>query len=369
LFKPSFGEQVRIVDVDEAFAEYLNLDHAVHVEERRGLIYAVHRVDRFAGGGLCLLTSVRGTDETLAKYPLMKRRLGPGRIMLEPTATNWEASPQGSGFFRIRLAWARNDGIDAQWWIVVPRDTPPTHFEVSPGRVKVQTGVTPGPFGPFADQFKDENGVIQQMYWDLELDVPRVAQSPSLAEIARRVYRDVARLEPVPVRRLDLGIEKDRFVGRSAAPEEVAADEFAEAVSEHARLWQRRDVDFQLEPREPSEWEQESGRGVGLEYSPLVNDDTLIRLAPQTNVTRLYLRGTKITDAGLEHLRGLTQLHKLDLAETQVTDAGIPTLSAIKSLKTLDVSDTRITEQGIAALRAALPEIRISATHLGVNDR
>ena len=36
----------------------------------------------------------------------------------------------------------------------------------------------------------------------------------------------------------------------------------------------------------------------------------------------------KITDAGLEHLRGLTQLRNLNLSSTQVTDAGVHKLEA-----------------------------------------
>jgi hypothetical protein len=36
---------------------------------------------------------------------------------------------------------------------------------------------------------------------------------------------------------------------------------------------------------------------------------------------------TKITDAGLEHLKGLKQLRELHLIETQVTDAGVKKLN------------------------------------------
>lgn len=37
----------------------------------------------------------------------------------------------------------------------------------------------------------------------------------------------------------------------------------------------------------------------------------------------LYLSNTRVTDAGLEHLRGLMQLRFLDLRGTQVTEAGV----------------------------------------------
>ncbi|NLE37776.1 MAG: hypothetical protein GX621_07105 [Pirellulaceae bacterium] len=40
-------------------------------------------------------------------------------------------------------------------------------------------------------------------------------------------------------------------------------------------------------------------------------------------LSRLCLRGTRITDAGLEHLKGLTRLETLDLRDTPVTDEGV----------------------------------------------
>jgi hypothetical protein len=38
------------------------------------------------------------------------------------------------------------------------------------------------------------------------------------------------------------------------------------------------------------------------------------------------LSGTKVTDAGLVHLRVLTKLQNLNLSNTQVTDAGVAEL-------------------------------------------
>ena len=40
----------------------------------------------------------------------------------------------------------------------------------------------------------------------------------------------------------------------------------------------------------------------------------------------LELKGTKITDTGLEHLKGLKRLQILSLFQTKVTDAGIERL-------------------------------------------
>ena len=41
-----------------------------------------------------------------------------------------------------------------------------------------------------------------------------------------------------------------------------------------------------------------------------------------SQLRRLDLENTKVTDAGLEHLKGLNQLHALSLYGTRVTEAG-----------------------------------------------
>ena len=57
-----------------------------------------------------------------------------------------------------------------------------------------------------------------------------------------------------------------------------------------------------------------------------ISDDDLLRLRPQLeslpNLEALGLRDTQVTDAGLEHLRGLTKLETLFLDNTQVTNCG-----------------------------------------------
>ncbi len=46
------------------------------------------------------------------------------------------------------------------------------------------------------------------------------------------------------------------------------------------------------------------------------------------SLKRLYLDNTEITDAGLEHLEGLTGLDYLILDNTKVTDTGVRKLQA-----------------------------------------
>jgi hypothetical protein len=45
-----------------------------------------------------------------------------------------------------------------------------------------------------------------------------------------------------------------------------------------------------------------------------------------SDFTHLNFGGTKVTDAGLVHLKGMTGLRRLNLSETKVTDAGVAKL-------------------------------------------
>ena len=77
----------------------------------------------------------------------------------------------------------------------------------------------------------------------------------------------------------------------------------------------------------------------------------------------LNLDGTKVTDAGLIHVNGLTGLQYLHLNDTQLTDAGIDQLKGLTGLKMLWLDRTRVTHVGIAGLQKALPSTKISWGH------
>ncbi len=361
MFQPNFGDDVKIVDADEAFDAFANPASAVHREQRDGLIYAIHYVERFENGGVLVVSSVRGTAETLKEFPLTKHRFRPGLFYVAGPASNYNASPQGHGFFRLELARASHQGIDVRWWVMIPRGTPPNHFEVSPGRIKLNVGVTPS--GEYAKaRHADERGVIHHMAWDVELDVPRPARLPTLEEIADRVHADHVALDSVPTKWLQIGYHGEN---KTSEVDDISPAEYAKAVANSIRSWQTNDIEFQLEGLPDPNTQKRSipgGAGrktIGLSYEPLVNDSTLARVAKHGSLTRLYLRGTRITDDGLKHLTGLTKLEELDLAETGITDAGLVHLSGLSSLKKLYVRETRVTQAGVRNLKQALPNVEI----------
>ncbi len=73
-----------------------------------------------------------------------------------------------------------------------------------------------------------------------------------------------------------------------------------------------------------------------------------------TQLERLYLGRTSVTDAGLENLKGLTQLRFLLLDGTDVTDAGLEHLKGLKQLERLWLNETYVTDAGVADLQKSL---------------
>ena len=75
----------------------------------------------------------------------------------------------------------------------------------------------------------------------------------------------------------------------------------------------------------------------------------------------LNLRDTKVTDAGLRHLKGWPKLRALGFRVTKITDTGLMHLKGLTELRRLDLRFTEnITHAGVAELQKALPACEIS---------
>lgn len=80
---------------------------------------------------------------------------------------------------------------------------------------------------------------------------------------------------------------------------------------------------------------------------------------PGRPVIMVYLKATKITDAGLVHLKGLTKLQSLELDDTKITDSGLLHLKGLTNLRVLKLKGTRVTRAGYEKLLKALPKCDI----------
>ena len=80
-------------------------------------------------------------------------------------------------------------------------------------------------------------------------------------------------------------------------------------------------------------------------------DVTLDENSPGKPAKAVFLENSKVTDAGLVHLAGLTQLQVLSLKTARVTDAGLVNLKGLTQLHYLDLRGTNVTGTGLEHLK------------------
>ncbi|WP_406694523.1 hypothetical protein V5E97_25965 [Singulisphaera sp. Ch08] len=95
-----------------------------------------------------------------------------------------------------------------------------------------------------------------------------------------------------------------------------------------------------------------------------MTDAGLDHLASLTSLWRLRLDRSAITDAGLARLKHLKSLETLSLTETKLTDSSVETLAGFQSLKSLNLDRSGISPAGIERLKQALRKARISSARM-----
>jgi hypothetical protein len=121
----------------------------------------------------------------------------------------------------------------------------------------------------------------------------------------------------------------------------------------------------------------------GYQHSP-INDACLEQIGKLPRLVLLDLGCSRVSDAGLRHLRGLTclrylnlernrdvtdgalaeigtltHLEVLDLDGTGVTDEGLEQITGLRDLRYLGVAAPGVSERGVMRLRRALPHCEI----------
>lgn len=97
-----------------------------------------------------------------------------------------------------------------------------------------------------------------------------------------------------------------------------------------------------------------------------ISGATLKHLKKLTNLQKLILDRSGITDTGLAHLTGLKTLSELRLRRTNITDEGLKHLRKMPSLKTAHLVDTQITDKGLVHLgqMTGLHDLRLGNTDI-----
>ncbi len=101
----------------------------------------------------------------------------------------------------------------------------------------------------------------------------------------------------------------------------------------------------------PDGWRARLGWRVPLGVvGPGIDDEALQIVGQLHGLRHLRFEGTKITDAGLAHLKGLSTVEYLDLTDTDIGDAGLKSVAALCSLTTLKLRGTRVSDEGLVHL-------------------
>ncbi|MHC4085379.1 MAG: redoxin domain-containing protein [Planctomycetota bacterium] len=83
----------------------------------------------------------------------------------------------------------------------------------------------------------------------------------------------------------------------------------------------------------------------------LITDEGLVYFKKLGQLKLLHVQDTKVTDAGLVHLEELRSLQRLDIGQTQVTDAGLAHLKSLTNLEGLNLNWTKVTDDGLVHLK------------------
>lgn len=86
--------------------------------------------------------------------------------------------------------------------------------------------------------------------------------------------------------------------------------------------------------------------------APRITDAGLEHLRGLVRLKHLSLQKANITDRGLEHIGGLTQLEGLQIPDSpRVSDVGVGKLHRLTSLRTLDLTNASITDAGLEHIK------------------
>ena len=95
---------------------------------------------------------------------------------------------------------------------------------------------------------------------------------------------------------------------------------------------------------------------LNLCFAEQITDEGAAVVKNWPHLKRLNLRGTKITDSTLEFLAGVPRLEWLDIGWAQITDTGLEHLSTLTNLRWLAMGGNKLTDTALQFLRT-MPQI------------
>jgi hypothetical protein len=217
-------QNATIVDIDKLWEQRFPLEKALAIGEDGGLKFAVHEVSRCGTDMFYIVSSVRATEDLLKKSSIKRRRLNL-QTTLWDVAEHLNGASVQQDYHLATLSTAEFEGVHYMWWIAAQRryfrikdgeripEYAGTKLEFEPGKLRL----------PIMANYRDRqlgNGLAIA-----KLDVPLSKEIESLADVSRRVRRDLTLSPEI------LNIYK--FEGQSLHPvaiSEVTDEAFASSL-------------------------------------------------------------------------------------------------------------------------------------------
>ena len=347
IFEPKFGDHIEIVDREEQLSAIADLSSAIYLEEKPGLLFAVHRACNVEGGGVAMLVSARtpllkGVEASVS-VPKPNRR-----------ASDWlsklfNSAPQFHETFRIKLADAEHKNVYAQWYLITPRNG--YNWDVDKkGKLKMRT------------QISWDSGISP---WDFYVDVEGKSPPISIEDVARAVYQDQSSIDSISNLSLLMGVEEKggQLMEIVEKTNSTTESQYVNAVKNRIRVWRER-TDAKL--REQLNAQAHFGTvsivvpALNVRNNKFVNDEYVeMVFKRRPSLVSINVSNTAITDKSLTNLQALSDLAYLDLSGCLVSDASLMLIKSKDSLRELDVRKTRVSHRGIIALKLAQPKLNV----------
>jgi Leucine-rich repeat (LRR) protein len=189
-----------------------------------------------------------------------------------------------------------------------------------------------------------------------------VPPSPTISPVkSENAKAGAPKTKPVSSDDVPEAESKDLFQAQTEEPTDVPSDRSSDgAVAALTKLGARikqddqgNDVELNLSRSKITDAGLRQLKGLtALESLDLmscrnITDAGMVHLKGMTHLHALNLSGTQITDAGLVHLKGMTKLQTLALYHTEITDAGLLHLKRLNELEVLSLINTDVTDAGL----------------------
>jgi len=196
-FRPDFGDEVKIVEVENLFEERFAVETAIYSQEVLGMVVAVHEVKRVEDDMFFVTYSTRASEDTV-------RRLGPLRSIENGRHKNGSMAYGDFSFYHpgkrvgendwqvhhsMTLATYYKDGTEVHWMLVIPKGTWPEHvdkFEFS-GSVNTRFALR---------EEREKQGLPTYKRFNPMTIFPLPQHSTPLEDIVEQVYGETCLLEP-----------------------------------------------------------------------------------------------------------------------------------------------------------------------------